>query len=187
MKKVSQKWFEGDALDIARNMLGKVIEYDGCSGMIVESEAYKSDPASHAYKITPRSEIMLATYGKIYVYLIYGMYFCLNITTNKNATGAVLIRAIEPLSGIKKMESRRKTKNILNLTSGPGKLCQALNISKGLNNTKINDSIKIFNYKEFKDNQITSSKRIGISNGKDLDWRFFVKDNQFVSKNHQKL
>jgi DNA-3-methyladenine glycosylase len=182
MKQLSKSFFERDALVVARELLGKIIEFNGTSGMIVETEAYKADPASHGYKITPRSEIMLSTYAHVYVYIIYGMYHCINFTTNRGEVGAVLIRALEPLKGIDKMKRRRKTSNVHNLMSGPGKVCGAMNITKKQNYTKINDKIKVYDYISFKDSEISKSGRIGISQGKDLDWRFFVKGNKFVSR-----
>jgi len=181
MKQVSKDWFSRDAIDVARGLLGKVIGYNGCKGMIVETEAYKSDPASHAYRITPRSEIMLKSYGRFYVYFIYGMYYCLNITTNKGEAGAVLIRGLEPLEGIQKMKKRRGTDDIRNLTSGPGKLCRALAVTKNnLNDTAVNKKMKVLHHRKFKDNEIGVSKRIGIKEGVELDWRFYVKE--FVSR-----
>lgn len=183
MKQVSKDWFKGDAIDIAKGLLGKIIKYKGCSGMIVETEAYKSDPASHAYKITPRSEIMHVSYGKFYVYHIYGMYFCLNITTNKGEAGAVLIRGVEPIEGIAKMKKRRGTDDVHNLTSGPGKLCQAFGITKAnLNCTDVNKNMKVLHHKRFKEDEIAVSKRIGIKEGTELDWRFYVKGNGCVSR-----
>ncbi len=182
MKPVSNSFFARDALVVAKELLGKVVEFNGTSGIIVETEAYKSDPASHGYKITPRSEIMLSSYGKVYVYIIYGMYYCLNFTTNKGEVGAVLIRALEPLDGVNKMKRRRKTDNLHNLMSGPGKLCNALKITKLQNSTDVNEKIKVYHYKKIKDKEIKTSGRIGISQGKDLQWRFFIKDSKFVSK-----
>ncbi|QQG38726.1 MAG: DNA-3-methyladenine glycosylase [Candidatus Woesearchaeota archaeon] len=182
MKKIQKAFFSRDALVVAKELLGKVISYNNCSGIIVETEAYKKDPASHAFKITPRSEIMLNSYGKFYIYFIYGMYHCLNITTNKNDIGAVLIRSLQPLDGISIMKKRRKTSDIHNLLSGPGKLCQALNITKSLNNTNVDDKIKVYYYKNIKNSEIEKTKRIGIKESKDLDWRFYIKNNKFVSK-----
>ena len=182
MKEVNREFFTQDAVKIAKELLGKVISYNGIQGMIVETEAYKKDPASHAFKITPRSKIMLNSYGKFYIYFIYGMYHCLNITTNKNDVGAVLIRSLQPLKGIDKMKKLRKSNDIHNLTSGPGKLCQAMKIAKALNSTDVNERIKVLHYKSFKPSQITSSPRIGISEGKELNWRFFIRGNKFVSR-----
>ncbi len=183
MKPVPKPLFKHDAVEVAQFLLGKVIKYKNCSGMIVETEAYKSDEASHAFTRTGRSEIMYSSYGKWYIYFIYGMYNCINITTNgMNKPGAVLIRALEPISGIKEMKKRRLTENIHNLCSGPGKLCQALDINKALNGTDVNKKIKLFDYKSFTKDEIKKSKRVGIRKAVDLDWRFYVKDSKFVSK-----
>ena len=171
-----------DAITVAQQLLGCIIECDGISGMIVETEAYKRDPASHAYNLTPRSEIMLRTHGTWYVYLIYGMYHCLNITTNKGDVGAVLIRALEPIKGIDVMKARRKQSKIKLLTNGPGKLCDALGVTRAHNDTPINTHLKLRSYKTINARNIVTSTRIGIRAGKDLPWRFYIKDNPFVSK-----
>jgi len=152
--------------------------------MIVETEAYKRDPASHGYTITPRSEIMLRSHGRWYIYFIYGMYHCLNITTNKGDVGAVLIRALAPLEGKNKMKKRRKTDKERNLLSGPGKLCQAMGITKSLNDTALHKEIGLFHYQKFSDKEVISTKRIGIKEGKDLDWRFYIRNSPFVSKKY---
>lgn len=179
---LQKELFKKDAVELARFLLGKEIRYGKCSGIIVETEAYKSDPASHAYKITPRSRIMLDSYGKWYIYFVYGMFFCLNITTNEGEPGAVLIRAIQPIDGIKMMEKKRKTTELLNLCSGPGKLCTAFGITKKLNGTDLNEKIFLHDCDKLGKIAGKSSSRIGIKEGKELPWRFFVKDNSFVSK-----
>jgi len=179
MKLMSQDFFKKDAVVVAKGLLGKIISYNNCSGVIVETEAYKSDPSSHAYKITPRSRIMLETFGKWYIYFIYGMYFCMNITTNGDKVGAVLIRAVQPVSGIDKMKKRRGTDLIHNLCSGPGKLCQAFGISKKMNSKGLN-AIKIFEGKKPK--KIVSTSRIGIREEKPLPWRFYIADSEWVSR-----
>ena len=176
--KLSEGFFKRDAVVVARELLGKRISYNGCSGIIVETEAYKRDPASHAYKITPRSKIMLETYGKWYVYFIYGMYHCLNITTNHGNVGAVLIRAIEPVEGISKMKKRRGTDDLKKLCSGPSKLCQALGISKDLNGKGL-DVIQIFDGEKI--NKIVKTGRVGIKEDKVLPWRFYIKGSKWVS------
>jgi DNA-3-methyladenine glycosylase len=180
MRLIPKDFFKKDAVMVARGLLGKTISYNGCSGLIVETEAYKSDPSSHAYKITSRSKIMLETFGKWYIYFIYGMYFCLNITTNGDNVGAVLIRAVQPTEGIPKMKKRRKTQDVRNLCSGPGKLCQAFGITKKLNNTSF-DTIKIYDnhIPQFK---IVKTGRIGIKEKKALPWRFYIKNNEWVSR-----
>jgi len=182
MKKLNKKFFERDAVEVAQDLLGKIISIDGIKCRIVETEAYGRDPASHAFKRTERSSLMFDGFGCIYVYLIYGMYWCLNFTTNPvNEAGAVLIRAVEPLSGIKKLKERRGTDDVYNLCSGPGKLCQALMIDKKFNGVGLGEEIKVFD-DGFSGFEIGRSSRVGIKDALDLEWRFFVKRNKFVSK-----
>ncbi len=181
--KLPPSFFKQDAVTVAKNLLGKIIKYNACSGMIVETEAYQDDPASHAFKRTKRSEIMYASYAHWYIYFIYGMYHCLNITTNGIDTpGAVLIRALQPLEGIETMKKRRKNDNIYNLCSGPGKICTALSIDKSHNATKINEKIGIYDYKIILEKDIVKTRRVGISSAADLEWRFYVKGSKFVSR-----
>jgi len=153
--------------------------------MIVETEAYlyKDDPGCHASKgKTDRNEPMFKAAGHIYVYLIYGMYHCLNIVSGKEGEGeAVLIRALEPLEGIKTMQKRRKTKIIENLCNGPGKLTQSFGITKKHNNLSLLDGPLFIHNSSLKPD-IISSTRIGLSAGKDLELRFFINGNKYVSK-----
>lgn len=181
MKPLPRSFFARDTVEVAQELLGKIIEVNGVSGRIVETEAYKRDPASHAYTKTERSKIMFETYGHVYVYLIYGMYHCLNFTTEKNDAGAVLIRAVEPLTSLEKMKLRRRSEKLTNLCSGPGKLCQALGIDKSHDGQKLGKDIKVYGDK-YTVKQIVRSSRIGITEGKELLWRFYIKDNPFVSK-----
>lgn len=181
MKKIFASFFRSDAVDVAQELVGCVMEYRGCSGRIVETEAYKADPASHARNRTPRSRIMYETYGKLYVYFIYGMYYCLNITTNPpGEPGAVLIRALEPVSGIKKMKRRRKRSDVRELCSGPAKTCMALDITREQNGLEVGKGFMVF--RTGRKPVVCSSPRIGIKHGKNLLWRFFEQDNLFVSK-----
>lgn len=167
---------------MARHLLGSKLIYNGCEGIIVETEAYKDDPASHAVT-KPRKGVMLReTYGKIYIFFIYGMYYCLNFTTEKDGVGAVLIRAVEPTAGIEQMKARRKTDKLVNLTNGPGKLFQAFDLSPDLHGEKIGERLKLeraLNPSEF---EIAVGPRIGISRAVELPWRFFINGNKFVSK-----
>lgn len=182
MKKPPLSFFSRDAVAVAKGLLGKVISIRGCSGRIVETEAYQDDPASHAFRRTERSALMFDTYGYVYVYLIYGVHNCLNFTTNlPGEAGAVLIRAVEPISGIGLMKKRRKTGKKENLCSGPGKLCSALGIDKRYNGLKLGREICVFD-DGFKVKKIGKSPRIGIRDALDLQWRFFAEGNQFVSK-----
>ncbi len=180
-KYLNKSFFNRDSVKVAKDLLGKKIKYKNTAGIITETEAYKGpesgDEASHAFKKTKRSELMYNTYGKFYIYFIYGNHHCLNITTEKNKPGAVLIRAIKPIEGIKMMKKRRKIRNKkINLADGPGKLCQAMNITKKLNRTDINDKIKILEGIKIKNSQISCSERIGINKAQNLKWRFFIKE-----------
>lgn len=180
MIELGEDFFSRDTVVVAKELVGKIVRVGDLVGRIVEVEAYKDDEASHAFKRSERSELMYLTYGYIYVYLIYGMYHCLNFTTDKNGPGAVLIRAIEPLSGISKMQKYRNQEKINNLCSGPGKLCQAFNIRMNFNSKKIGEEIKLFDdgYRV----KLKKSYRIGITKARNLKWRFFEEDNIFVSK-----
>src|SRR3989338_5047475 len=117
MKQLPAAFFARDTIKVAQELLGKVLSVNGYRARIVETEAYGSDPASHAYKRTERSALMYDTYGHVYIYLIYGMYPCINFTTEKDNPGAVLIRAVEPLNKIKALKQRRKNAQATELCS----------------------------------------------------------------------
>jgi DNA-3-methyladenine glycosylase len=183
--------FELDTLTVAKNLVGYTLLHETTegitAGIIVETEAYlQDDPACHAYRRkSVRNSPMFGEAGTIYVYQIYGMHFCVNISTNKKDIGeAVLIRALEPTIGIELMQERRKTDVLKNLCSGPGKLVQALGIHKHMNDWHILDSdLNIIAPKiQIADNEIITTTRIGITQGADLPYRFYLKDNKFVSK-----
>ena len=180
-----------DTLTIAKQLLGYTLVHESeegiTAGIIVETEGYlQDDPACHAYrKKSERNAPMFGFAGTVYVYQIYGMHFCVNISTNEKDIGeAVLIRALEPMDGIELMKERRKTDSIKNLCSGPGKLVQAMGIYKGMNHWHIlNNDLKIIPPPiEIPENEIITTTRIGITQGANLPYRFYLKDNKFVSK-----
>lgn len=188
-----QEFFQRDTLIVAKQLLGKLlvrkIKNQILSGMIVEVEAYigAHDPASHSYqRITPRNQIMYEEGGHAYVYFIYGSSFCVNAVAGRKGEGnGVLIRALEPVEGIEQMTKNRNIEESVNLTNGPGKLCEALNIDKKFYGTELfnkSSSLIICDYKKIKDSEISVSKRIGLKIGMEFDYRFFIKDNRFVSK-----
>lgn len=180
MRELTKEFFASGTLSVARKLLGAELSYNECKGIIVETEAYKTDDASHYNTRRHKAKILADTYGHVYVYLNYGMYNLLNFTTERNGIGAVLIRAVEPLEGIEFMQKRRNTTDLLNLTNGPGKLCQAFGIGPELNNKTVGDSITLI-HRRFKP-EIEESARIGIRKARDLNWRFFIKSNKYVSK-----
>lgn len=176
---LSHKFFAGRTLDVAPALLGTIVQIGEVSGRIIEVEAYTDDPASHGYRRTERSEIMFETYGHVYVYFIYGMYHCLNFTTDRSRVGAVLIRAIEPLDGIEIMRQRRGVHDIRKLCNGPGKLCRAFGIDLSYNWTRVGERLKLY---EGEAGLVLSSPRIGITKATDLHWRFYEAGNPFVSR-----
>ena len=195
MKKLERSFYERETLDIARDLLGKYMIHDTSdgrtSGKIVEVEAYvgSKDAASHAYrdKYTNRTKVMFGPGGHAYVYLIYGIYYCMNVVTNKeNYPEAVLIRAIEPIDGIDLMKKRRGTDNLLNLCSGPGKLCAAMEISKVQNGIDLcGETLYLLSGETISPECIVTTPRINIDYAKEArnyPWRFIILDNPFVSK-----
>lgn len=189
-KKLDRKFYNRPTLRVAKELLGKylVVQKDGrlVSGKIVETEAYigSKDPASHAYRgMTSRNQVMFGQPGHAYVYLTYGIHHCLNLVTEKRGyPAAVLIRALEPAGGVELMRKRRRNQKSRELASGPAKLCQALNIDRKLNGADLcSDVVYVEDRGEAVDDIATSS-RIGIKEGKTRRWRFFVKGNRFISR-----
>lgn len=178
-----------DTLTLAKLLLGCTLVHESVvgrtSGIIIETEAYlQNDPACHAYrKKSVRNAPMFEGAGVSYVYLIYGLHHCFNIVSGSAGIGeAVLIRALEPTEGIELMQERRKTKDIRNLCSGPAKLVQAMGITKDFNFLSL-DSEKFHCIKSQNFNfQIITTTRIGITQGADLPYRFYIEGNGFVSR-----
>ncbi|MFC7393544.1 DNA-3-methyladenine glycosylase [Scopulibacillus cellulosilyticus] len=195
-------FFHRPTLDLAKALLGKTIihktDQGTTSGVIVETEAYMGpeDRAAHSFggKRTKRTEIMYGEAGFAYIYLIYGMHLCLNIVSGpKEKPEAILIRALEPTDGIDLMCKRRKiltqpltlSKKKL-LTNGPGKLTKAMGITMSLYGHHLTQpplSLSDSNY-QLCDSEIASGPRININYAQeaiDYPWRFWIKDNPFVS------
>lgn len=182
MKFLNKNFFANNTVSVARALLGRRLIYGNCSGIIVETEAYREDEASHAVTRPNKGVMLRETFGCVYIYFIYGMYHCLNFTTEENGVGAVLIRAVEPLTGLEKMTARRKVDKIQNLTNGPGKLFNAFGFDPKHHSEEVGRSIKITENDSVPDFEIISGPRIGISKAVDLNWRFHIKGNKFVSK-----
>ena len=185
-----QSFYARDTLVVAKELLGKIlvrkIGRATLSGRIVETEAYVGsiDPACHAFKgQTKRNQVMFGPPGHAYVYFTYGKHFCLNFVTEPEGNAcAVLIRALEPIKGIKHMIANRRIDEIKNICSGPAKLTQAFSIGREENGFPLFDG-NLLVYDDSMDNfQIGTSGRIGINAGTDLPWRYFIKNNQFVSR-----
>lgn len=188
--RLGHRFFERYTPDVARDLLGRalvrMIGGERLSGEIVEVEAYRGDrdPASHAYAgRTPRNAVMFGEPGHAYVYLAYGFHHCLNLTTERSgAPGAVLVRAIEPVEGIREMMRNRRTRTLESLTNGPGKLTQALRIDRTLNGEDLATSPRLFVETGSPVRVVGITHRVGIRSGTRFNWRFFVEGNRFVSK-----
>ena len=188
--KLPREFYMRDGLTVARELIGKKLVTnlpEGLtSGIIVETEAYMGaiDAASHAYKgKTERTKIFYGAGGFVYVYLIYGMHICTNVIANvENIPEAVLIRALEPVDGIELMKRRRNKDNLRGLCSGPGKLSQALGITKNFYGADLcGDKIFIVEDEEL---SITATKRINVDYAGEATnylWRFIATGNKFLS------
>jgi DNA-3-methyladenine glycosylase len=176
---LTPSYFAQPTLELAPRLLGAVVSVGECAGRIVEIEAYTDDPASHGHRRTARSNIMHDTYGMVYVYFIYGRYHCLNFTTDRHDTGAVLIRALEPLRGIARMQRRRGVSDVRVLCNGPGKLCAALGIDASFNWTPVGGRVVI---SAGRAGLVQRSPRIGITKARELHWRFYEEGSEFVSR-----
>ena len=188
-KRLGRDFYERWAVDVAKDLLGKLLirRIDGrvLVGRIVEVEAYRGsdDPASHAYRgKTERNKIMFDRGGLAYIYLAYGIHRLLNVTAEPpGKPAAVLIRALEPIDGIEVMMRFRGTSDLRALTSGPGRLTEALKIGLELNGLDLTMSDELFIADDgFKDFETGSSPRIGVRDRR--KWRFYIKGNRFVSR-----
>lgn len=162
-------------MHVARELLGKILSFENASGRIVETEAYlgEDDGAAHSARgITPRTRVLFGPPGHAYVYFIYGMYDCLNVVCEPDGiAGGVLIRALEPISGLK------------GLANGPGKLTRAMGINRTHNGVDVTKGpITIHPPQRPGEFEIATSVRIGITKSADLPLRFFIKGNPSVSR-----
>lgn len=195
--KLPRNFYIRNTITVAKELLGKVLvkkeKRKLLAGAIVEVEAYDGsvDEAAHTFiGKTKRNEIMFNEGGYFYVYFTYGVHFCCNVVTGiKDEGTAVLIRSVEPITGIKQMAKNRfntivvNEKEKINLTNGPGKVCRAFNINRehyGIDLT--GNRIFILDRPKLSSKDIVVSKRIGIKKSVDLPWRFYIKDNPYVTK-----
>ncbi|MGC1123037.1 MAG: DNA-3-methyladenine glycosylase [Candidatus Methanofastidiosia archaeon] len=185
---LDSSFYRRNTPEVAKALLGCLLisqiggKNEPTSGIIVETEAYlgERDPGSHAFRgRTPRTEPIYGEPGRAYVYLIYGKYYLLNVVTQPVGTpGAVLIRALEPLEGIEIMKERRACQHLKDLTTGPGKLTQALGITIEHNTLDLTKDLVWI--EPYITGEIQASFRIGVSDRQVL--RYFIKGNPFVSR-----
>jgi DNA-3-methyladenine glycosylase len=176
--------FAAPSDQVARALIGVLVFVDGVGGRIVETEAYdRDDPASHTFNgQTERNAAMFGAPGHAYVYRSYGMHWCLNFVCREAGHGAgVLIRALEPLAGLDRMRARRGIDNPPQLCSGPGKLCQALGVTR-LHNGLPLDSAPFALEAAGQAAPVVAGPRIGISKAQETVWRFGLQGSLFLSK-----
>lgn len=197
MSILQRSFYQRDTINVAKELLGKILVHESpegtTSGRIVESEAYcgPEDLAAHSSggRRTVRNEVMYEEKGHAYIYLIYGMYFCINITAG-NVPGkpeAVLLRALEPDAGEEIMAKRRRVVagKVANLTNGPGRLCMAMGITKAQNKLDVTTlPLYIKNAPSVASEEIVETTRVGVDYAgewKSTPWRFYIKGNRYVS------
>jgi DNA-3-methyladenine glycosylase len=180
-------FYDRPVLEVARDLIGCTVVHGETSGVIVEAEAYHhSEPASHAYVgVTPRTATLFGPPGRAYVYRAYGIHACLNAVCEPEGVGAaVLIRALEPVSGIELMRERRGVARDEDLSSGPGKLTQALGITLEMNGTSLLGGGAITFGPPPADRpapEVLAGTRIGITKAAELPWRFCAAGSRHVS------
>jgi DNA-3-methyladenine glycosylase len=187
MRRLAQQFYAQPVVEVARGLIGCVVEYGQVSGVIVETEAYHdSEPACHAFVgLTARTSTLFGPPGRAYVYRSYGIHALLNAVAEPEGVGAgVLIRALEPVDGIDIMRARRGLELVEELCSGPGKLTQALGVELTCNGADLTSgplSIRA-RPRAWQQASILAGPRIGITKAVELPWRFWAAGSRFVSR-----
>ena len=187
VRRLAHEFYARGVVEVARELIGCVIEHGQTSGVIVETEAYHdSEPASHAFiGLTPRTATLFGPPGRAYVYRSYGIHALLNAVSEDVGVGAaVLIRALEPVDGISVMRARRGVERVEDLCSGPGKLTQALGVELACNGADLACGPLVIGPRPraWREVPILSGTRIGITKAVELPWRFCAVGSRFVSR-----
>ncbi len=181
--------FNAPSHEVARQLIGVTLLVDGVGGRIVETEAYdRTEPASHCYiGQTARNFSMFGPPGRSYVYRSHGLHWCLNFVCREEGHGAgVLIRALEPTHGLALMRERRGLDEVRLLCSGPGRLCQALGVTRDFNNLPLAaPPFQLIARERGRELAVLAGMRIGISKAVELPWRFVEAGSRFLSKPHR--
>jgi DNA-3-methyladenine glycosylase len=178
-------FFDRSVHEVARDLIGCTLLYEGCGGVIVETESYEADdPACHAYVgLTERTRVLFGPPGRAYVYLSYGIHSLLNaVAEPEGEAAAVLIRALEPTHGVELMRERRGARSDLELCSGPGKLTEALGVDLGDNEADLTRYPFLLAPPAGEPPQVVTGPRIGITKAIERPWRFCAAGNPNVSR-----
>ncbi|MCG6204256.1 DNA-3-methyladenine glycosylase [Rhodopseudomonas sp. HC1] len=181
---LTKRFFARSVHEVAPDLIGATLLFDGVGGVIVEVEAYHhTDPAAHSFGgQTPRNAVMFGPPGFAYVYRSYGIHWCVNFVCEaEGSASAVLIRALEPTHGLAEMRTRRGLDEARLLCSGPGKLTQALSITIAANAVPL-DAPPFAIHRRTTTPEIVTGPRIGITKAADYPWRFGLKGSRFLSK-----
>ncbi len=185
-ERLSRDFFDRSVHAVARDLVGCRLFFDGVGGTIVETESYeRDDPACHAYVgLTERTRVLFGPPGRAYVYLSYGIHSLLNVVAEpEGEAAAVLIRALEPTTGIERMRERRGPQHLdAALCSGPGKLTEALGIGLADNDADLGRDPFLLLPPQGTPPEVVTGPRIGITKAVDRPWRFCAADSSFVSK-----
>jgi len=182
-----RSFYNRPTVEVARGLLGKILVHGPTAGMVVETEAYLGgdDLAAHSARgITERTRVIFGRPGHAYVYLIYGMYECLNLVCEpERQPGCVLIRALEPVAGVEIMRGRRPAaRRLEDVASGPGKLTLALAVTRAHNGVDVTrGSLVVREPVEHREIEVAVTARIGITQSADLPLRFLIRGNRYVS------
>jgi DNA-3-methyladenine glycosylase len=183
-RRLHQDFFARSVHEVAPDLIGATVLFKGTGGIIVEVEAYHhTEPAAHSFGgRTERNAVMFGPPGYLYVYRSYGIHWCMNFVCEKDGSAsAVLIRAVEPTHGLRAMQKRRGVEEVRQLCSGPGKVCQALGITRAHNALSLD--VKPFElFARSAPVKIVRGPRIGITKATEKNWRYGLKDSKFLSK-----
>ena len=183
VRPVPDAFFARETLEVARDLVGMRIVRGALEARIVEVEAYKGDAASHFVTRRRTGAMMGTTSGRLYIYRIYGVHHCLNVTTDARGPGAVLLRALEPLRGTDEMARRRGVERATDVASGPAKLFVALGLTADLLGAR---ATEVFDFlppeTPLGRRDVATGPRIGISRATELPWRFWLRGNPHVSR-----
>lgn len=183
-KPLKRAFFARSVHEVAPDLIGTTLLFNGVGGVIVEVEAYHhTDPAAHSYRgPTPRNMVMFGPPGFVYVYRSYGIHWCVNFVCEKEGSAsAVLIRALEPTHGLAAMRRRRDVEETRALCSGPGKLTQALGITHAHNGLAL-DAAPFALHARTGKADVVAGIRIGLTKAVDLPWRYGLRNSKFLSK-----